>query len=534
MTAVQAILLDHAVALAGVIAWYAAAVATMSGRRRLALGLLGLGVLATVARAGTVAQLAGHGWWFVQEKALLTLPVSAVATVAAVVLAAPVLARHSRTTAGVSSRASVVALFSAGHAGLAGLAVTVGVGYPLTAGATFLAMAAVGLAVLLTARVLQGEPTESAAGSEPWSRRRFLGVAAGLCVLGAGALGGALSLVSPPRTVSGGGPGPSASRWRSVAELRGATTPAPGGRVHRHVLTAQASTIQLASGRTVQGWTYGGSAPGPAIVAALGDLVDVTLRNIPGGVTIHWHGYDVPCGEDGAPGATQAAVLPGEEFRYHFRADQAGTYWYHTHQTSHVGVRRGLYGTLVVTPRQSEPANPGELDLVVPVHSFDGILAIGDDDGVVRHNVAPGTAVRLRVINTDSDPHEVVLVGAPFRLEAVDGRDLNGPDTVRDARLRLPAGGRFDLALASTCRLPPSPLRSTTRARVDCCSLRPKTASTTGSWKWRPGTGPSWTSCSMASGRCSPSIRAARTATSSWSSIAASRSWTAARPTRIP
>ena len=33
---------------------------------------------------------------------------------------------------------------------------------------------------------------------------------------------------------------------------------------------------------------------------------------------------------------TQAAVLPGQEFVYRFRADQAGTYWYHTHSVSDV------------------------------------------------------------------------------------------------------------------------------------------------------------------------------------------------------
>jgi hypothetical protein len=33
------------------------------------------------------------------------------------------------------------------------------------------------------------------------------------------------------------------------------------------------------------------------------------------------------------------------------RADQVGTYWYRTHQPSHIAVRRGLYRTLVVNPR---------------------------------------------------------------------------------------------------------------------------------------------------------------------------------------
>ena len=41
-------------------------------------------------------------------------------------------------------------------------------------------------------------------------------------------------------------------------------------------------------------------------------MVEVTLRNtdVGDGVTLHWHGYDVPCGEDGVAGVTQDAVAP--------------------------------------------------------------------------------------------------------------------------------------------------------------------------------------------------------------------------------
>ena len=47
---------------------------------------------------------------------------------------------------------------------------------------------------------------------------------------------------------------------------------------------------------------------------------------------------------DGVAGVTQDAVMPGETFVYRFVADQAGTYWYHSHQVSHQQVRRGLLG----------------------------------------------------------------------------------------------------------------------------------------------------------------------------------------------
>jgi FtsP/CotA-like multicopper oxidase with cupredoxin domain len=209
--------------------------------------------------------------------------------------------------------------------------------------------------------------------------------------------------------------------------------------------------VTLSSGRQVAAWTFDGQVPGPALTAVEGDLIEVTLRNsgIDDGVTVHWHGFDVPAGEDGVPGLTQPAVLPGEEFVYRFRADQVGTYWYHTHQASHHGVRRGLFGALVVTPRAARADEAGasaeRWDLTLPVHTLDGTVMIADQDGRADHTAPAGTTVRLRLINTDSDPHRFALAGTPFRVTAVDGRDLHQPGEVSDAGLRLPAGGRYDL-----------------------------------------------------------------------------------------
>ena len=436
MTTGQLIVVDHAVALLSAAAWFAAGAAVAARRARLALGLLGAAVLVTLVRVATVAVLAGRGWWFVQEKVLLGLPMLGVAGAAAVVVAA-------RRAPGV------VAYFTAGYAAAAGLVVTLVAGYPLSWSTALIAVSAVGGAALLTARVVAAPgvappgaapPAGDDATGHALARRRFLGVAGGVVVAGAGVTGVGLRL-SPARPVAtGGGTGP------SVTGLRGAAAPAPGGTTRRHTLSARTATVRLPSGREIRALTFDGRVPGPPITAAVGDLIEVTLRNadVEDGVTLHWHGYDVACGEDGAPGVTQAAVAPGGEFRYRFRADQAGTYWYHTHQASHRGVRRGLYGTLVV--RAGEDHNG--LDLTLPVHTFDGVTVIGDRDGRTDRSVPGGTAVRLRLVNTDSDPHRFALAGTRFRVAAVDGRDLNEPGEVGGAALRLPAGGRYDVVFA--------------------------------------------------------------------------------------
>ncbi|MEU7612585.1 multicopper oxidase domain-containing protein [Micromonospora sp. NPDC049204] len=462
MSTLHWILFDYAVALLGVASWLAAGVTAALRRYRLAFGLLVGAVLVTLARVATVAALSGRGWWFVQEKVLLSLPMLGVAGLAAVLLTGPWLRTARRTPGEGLPAGGLVALFTAGYAALAGLMVTFFAGFPLTWSTALIAVSLVCAGALLTMRVITtptGEQTDASSpdsGQVPGSRRptelsrrRFLGVAGGAVAVGSGVTGVGLLFRDPEAVVTGGGPAPASGSTAtvSVADLRGPRVPMPGGATRQHTLTARTANVSLASGGEVHAWTYDGRLPGTAITATEGDLIEVTLRNtdIDDGVTVHWHGYDVPCGEDGAPGATQHAVKPGGEFVYRFQADQVGTYWYHTHQVSHPGVRKGLYGTLVVSPRERQPAE--ELDLTLPVHTFDDVAVIGDQADRTVHTARPGALVRLRMINTDSDPHWFALTDTPFRVVAVDGRDLNRPGEVREVGLRIPAGGRYDAVL---------------------------------------------------------------------------------------
>jgi FtsP/CotA-like multicopper oxidase with cupredoxin domain len=177
-----------------------------------------------------------------------------------------------------------------------------------------------------------------------------------------------------------------------------------------------------------------------------GDLVEVTLRNedVEDGVSVHWHGVDVPNAEDGVAGVTQDAVAPGGRHTYRFRVEQEGTFWYHTHQSSAKEVRRGLYGALVIEPPEQPAADV--LDLAVVAHQLEGIPALNDADTLQRRAVAPGTRVRLRLVDADSTPQRLTLTGTPFRVVAIDGTDLSGPTPLEDVSLELAGGGRYDVA----------------------------------------------------------------------------------------
>jgi FtsP/CotA-like multicopper oxidase with cupredoxin domain len=238
---------------------------------------------------------------------------------------------------------------------------------------------------------------------------------------------------------------PAPGQGVSVAELHG---PREGEPDARFMLTAKHATIELASGRTVDALTFDGRSPGPELRVTQGDLVEVTLANedISQGVTIHWHGVDVPNAEDGVAGVTQDAVGPGERYVYRFRAEQVGTFWYHTHQASSKEVRRGLFGALVI-----EPAVPTELDLdrVVIAHTFDGIPTLDGNNGVDRLDLPAGARARLRLVNSDSVLRRFALTGVPFQVLALDGTDLNEPGGLEDTVLEVAGGGRVDVAFTA-------------------------------------------------------------------------------------
>jgi FtsP/CotA-like multicopper oxidase with cupredoxin domain len=226
----------------------------------------------------------------------------------------------------------------------------------------------------------------------------------------------------------------------SVRDL-GGPTGAPDVRVE---LTAKQAEIRLDSGTTVDALTFNGQSPGPEIRVKQHDLVEVTLLNedIDRGVAIHWHGVDLPNREDGVAGVTQDAVLPGERYTYRFRADQLGTFWYHSHQDSATQVARGLFGVFVIEPRKDQAA---DLDLSVPLHTFGTKRVFGTSDGLARRPVEPGRQVRIRLVNTDDSPRDFFLRGVRFQVLAVDGTELKEPELIEAAKLELGAGGRYDL-----------------------------------------------------------------------------------------
>jgi FtsP/CotA-like multicopper oxidase with cupredoxin domain/plastocyanin len=241
-------------------------------------------------------------------------------------------------------------------------------------------------------------------------------------------------------------------------------------------LTAEEIDWEIMPGTPVRAWAYNGQMPGPEIRAREGDRVRITLRNeLPVGTTIHWHGVNLPPEMDGPVGLNQAAVEPGEEFIYEFVATPSGTRWYHSHADPTAQIALGLYGPLIVEPREPKRSydreftymlNEWDLELTPDVAMGKAPRGPGDQmlrggelgtdlflmNGHAHESISPirlaeGERVLVRLINAGNLPHAIHTHGHSFKIVATDGNDVpEGMALLKDTVLIGP-GERYDLEL---------------------------------------------------------------------------------------
>ncbi|WP_028626666.1 copper resistance system multicopper oxidase [Metapseudomonas resinovorans] len=100
--------------------------------------------------------------------------------------------------------------------------------------------------------------------------------------------------------------------------------------------------------------TINGTLPGPLLRWREGDTVTLRVRNrLAEDTSIHWHGMILPANMDGVPGFSFAGIAPDGMYEYRFQVKQHGTYWYHSH--SGLQEQVGVYGPIVIDPKEPEP-----------------------------------------------------------------------------------------------------------------------------------------------------------------------------------
>jgi CopA family copper-resistance protein len=128
-------------------------------------------------------------------------------------------------------------------------------------------------------------------------------------------------------------------------------------------LTLSDIAVNITGKRRI-GTAINGQIPGPTLRMREGESITIRVKNkMSVTSSIHWHGLILPTNMDGVPGLSFAGIKPGETYVYRFKAVQSGTYWYHSH--SGFQEQTGLYGSIVIEPKEQSLMAPYDRDHVV-------------------------------------------------------------------------------------------------------------------------------------------------------------------------
>ena len=196
---------------------------------------------------------------------------------------------------------------------------------------------------------------------------------------------------------------------------------------------------EFAPGMTVNMWGFNGSSPGPTIEAVEGDRIRIFVTNkLPEPTAIHWHGILLPSGMDGVSGLTQPPIPVGKTFVYEFTLLRSGSHFYHTHLDEQLQLALGMYGCLVVHPKDPKfmrvdrdfmfmlaayDVEPGTMTPKVStmtefnMWTWNNRVFPGIDPLVARS----GERVRIRVGNLTMTNHPIHMHGPHFEVTGTDG-----------------------------------------------------------------------------------------------------------------
>jgi len=217
---------------------------------------------------------------------------------------------------------------------------------------------------------------------------------------------------------------------------------------------------------TVEAYAYNRQIPGPRLQVTEGDRVRINFRNnLPEPTTVHWHGLILPNEMDGPAEITQEPVPTGGSYTYEYVVEQSGTYFYHTHAKSDHQQAFGLYGALIIDPRDSAGAPRADLEYIIQLQewlkrewlTFPAMLMEGGlpnfftingkaypSTDTIRMKV--GQTIKLRFIGSHNNfVHPMHVHGGPFEVVAIDGETLAPTARYLADTINVAPGQRFDV-----------------------------------------------------------------------------------------
>ena len=234
------------------------------------------------------------------------------------------------------------------------------------------------------------------------------------------------------------------------------------------VFDFDASVIQwyILPNKSVTAYAINGQVPGPRLELTEGDHVRINYTNhLPDSTTMHWHGLVVPNAMDGPAHITQAPIAPGAHYVYDFVVQQSGSYFYHSHDQPDRQQAFGLYGAIIIRPRDRAAEPPADMEYVVQLQEWlnrDGLTypAMLMEGALPNYftingkafpatdtlHMRVGQTVKFRFIGTNNNfIHPMHMHGGPFTVVARDGMVLAPAARFEADVINVGPGQRYDV-----------------------------------------------------------------------------------------
>jgi FtsP/CotA-like multicopper oxidase with cupredoxin domain len=216
----------------------------------------------------------------------------------------------------------------------------------------------------------------------------------------------------------------------------------------------------------VDAFAYNGQIPGPRLRITEGDRARIIVHSsLPEGTTVHWHGLILPNKMDGPAFITQDPIRTGDSYAYEFTAEQAGTFFYHSHDHPDRQQGLGLYGALIIDPKDRAREPKADLEYVIQLQewlvreglTYPAMLMEGGLPNFFTINgraypatdtihMRVGQTVKLRFIGTSNNfIHPMHVHGGPFTVVARDGVTLSPAARYEADTINLGPGQRYDV-----------------------------------------------------------------------------------------
>ena len=263
---------------------------------------------------------------------------------------------------------------------------------------------------------------------------------------------------------------PDEASYTAPADARGDRTLEPkivdGTKVFD--LTVSVIDWNILTGQRVQAYAFNQQVPGPRIRVTEGDRVRINVKNdLPEATSVHWHGMILPNEMDGPADVTQAPIEPGEAFAYEFIAERQGTYFYHSHKEPDRQQALGMYGALIVDPKDPWVDESDDYDLEYTIqlqewlekegYTYPAMLMEGAMPNFFTINgkaypetetidMKVGEKVRLRFVGSNNNfVHPMHVHGGPFEIVQTDGNPVPEGARIEKDTVNVGPGERYDV-----------------------------------------------------------------------------------------